>query len=287
MPGLARCAAMFFAALVTFAPAAHAGKRMALVIGVDAYQEVQPLKKSVANAKAVGAALERSGFSVTTLFDGTRREAHPQDRRFQNALAAGDTALIHFSGHGLEIDGQQYLLPADVPSPRRLGREHLKYEAISLSSLIARIDSTGASTRILIVDACGNASSVDAGTPGSCVRERARAPEGTFILYSAAEGQVALDRLRETETEPTSVFTRVLLRHITAEDREIVEVAKEVQREVTALARTVDREQTPQYVDRLIEPFFLKPSGSVSERPATVEAFPWTGEGMLIENSVR
>jgi formylglycine-generating enzyme required for sulfatase activity len=254
----------------------YAEKR-ALVIGINAYVEVPPLEKAVGDANAVAAALKGIGFTVTLVTDIARRELNERITEFQKTLTTGDIALVYYSGHGVEIDGQNYLLPADIPEPHQAlddtdddaapkadaaskgGGDYIKGEAIGLVSLIERLD---AGIRILIIDACRDNPFAAGGTKG-VGRERGLArvegPEGTFILYSAGYGQAALDRLGDTDPEPTSVFTRVLLKHIPTNGQKITDLAKEVRREVQKLALTVGHEQRPAYYDELTDDFYLNP----------------------------
>jgi uncharacterized caspase-like protein len=79
---------------------APAEGRHALVIGIDAYRDITPLQKAVGDAEALKATLEDLGFTVDLVLDADRRELNPAVSEFQSKLAPGDTALIHFSGHG-------------------------------------------------------------------------------------------------------------------------------------------------------------------------------------------
>lgn len=256
--------------LVIFAPLlltlaaspAMAEKRVALVIGIDKYTEVPPLRKAVGDAKAVGAALEKLGFTVKLVTDAGRRSLNRSLAVFEHSLGAGDIALVHYSGHGVELDGENYLPPADIPRPTSGNRNYVKDEAIGLTTIVERLKPTGAATRILIVDACRDNPFTQVGVRSIGATRglaRAEAPKGTFIMYSAGYGQLALDRLNDADLEPTSVFTRVLLKYIAVEGREITELAKDVRVEVAALANKVGHDQFPAYYDELAGRFFLKP----------------------------
>ena len=110
----------------------------------------------------------------------------------------------------MEIDGQNYLLAADIPKPQSGQQDFIKSEAMSLGDLMQRIASSGAGTRIFIIDACRDnpfAGSGGRGLGGTRGLARVDAPAGTFILYSAGYQQTALDRLNDADEEPTSVYT--------------------------------------------------------------------------------
>jgi uncharacterized caspase-like protein len=123
-------------------------------VGINDYREITPLQKAVGDAEALKVTLERLGFSVDLVLNADRREFNCAVSAFQTSLDPGDTALVHFSGHGVEIDGQNYLLAADIPKPQSGQQDFIKSEAMSLGDLMQRIASSGAGTRIFIIDAC-------------------------------------------------------------------------------------------------------------------------------------
>ena len=115
---------------VAAAGPAAAETRRALVIGIDDYRNVSKLQKAVGDARAMKAALERLGFEVDILANPDRRAFNVGISAFTQKLKAGDTALVHYSGHGLAVDGENYLLPADVPQPGASDKELLKLKSV-------------------------------------------------------------------------------------------------------------------------------------------------------------
>ena len=118
---------------------------------------------------------------------------------------------FHFSGHGVTIDNDTYLLPADTELPNPNDREFVKREAIRLSELIDSFKAAQASARVLVIDACRDNPFAARGVRSiGATRGLALlpAPRGTLIMYSAADGQAALDTLGPNDREPTSVYTR-------------------------------------------------------------------------------
>ncbi|MGE0214018.1 MAG: caspase family protein, partial [Parvibaculaceae bacterium] len=242
---------------------AAAANRLALVIGIDLYEEIPPLRKAVGDAGALGSTLERLGFAVTVVTNANRRELNRKLSDFQASIRPGDIALVHFSGHGVELDGQNFLLPADVPAPRDGNEDFLKDEAVSLVSIVERLRKSGVATSMVIVDACRDNPFAGKGTRsvgGERGLARVEAPAGTLILYSAGYGQSALDRLGETDTETTSVYTRVLIKHLERPGVDITDIAKDVRDEVEELAATVRHVQRPAYYDELRGRLILKPA---------------------------
>lgn len=248
--------------------AASAERRVALVIGIDHYQEVPNLEKAVGDARAMAAKLTDLGFEVTQVLDPDRRALNRAIADFGASLGEGDTAFVHYSGHGVEIDRENYLLPADIPAPASGRRDFVKAEAISMSALIDRIAGSGADTRVFVVDACRDNPFAQAGVRSvGNTRGLARvdATEGTFILYSAGYGQLALDRLGPDDNEATSVYTRTLLKHLGTPGRAIDDVAQDVRREVEELARRIGHNQRPAYYDELSTRLVLVPKTAPEE----------------------
>ena len=257
--------------LLCAAAPADAARRAALVIGIDEYDEVPDLAKAVGDASAMAAKLRELGFAVTELENADRRTLNQAISTFAATLAEGDTAFVHFSGHGVEIDGDNYLLPADVPKPASGQKNFVKSEAIAMSSLIERIAEGGARTRVFVIDACRDNPFEQAGvravgnTRGLA---RVEAPAGTFIMYSAGYRQLALDRLGEDDSQPTSVYTRTLLKHLGAPGRAIDDVAQDVRAEVQKLAQSIGHQQRPAYYDELSARLVLVEAGDASGEAA-------------------
>ena len=118
--------------------------------------------------------------------------------RFAARLGPNDLAFVHFSGHGVEIDGDNFLLPRDIPKPQNNQKDTVKYEAIGLRRLISQFNSTGARARVFVIDACRDNPFEQSGVRSvgsSRGLARVEAPAGNFIMYSAGYRQLALDKL--------------------------------------------------------------------------------------------
>ena len=116
---------------------AAAAKRVALVIGIDRYDilpEQQQLKKAVNDAHALGDALRAVGYEVLVMENADRRSFNEVWQKFLSLLEPGDEATFFFAGHGLEIAGQNYLLPRDVPKPLSGESFLVKNESLSVFS---------------------------------------------------------------------------------------------------------------------------------------------------------
>jgi hypothetical protein len=245
--------------------------RLALVVGIDNYDMIPPLQKAVGDAQAMSAKLSGLGFSVTTVIDPDRRQFNEAIADFRASLHAGDVALVHFSGHGIELDGRDLLLPRDVPLPITGDQQFLADEAIDLSDLMQRVEQSGATVRIFVIDACRDNPFARSGVRG--LANPGLGPptpsRGSFVLYSAGYSQVALDRLGPDDQSPTSVYTRVLLRKLATPGLSISEIARDVRSEVASLAGTIGYDQAPAYYDGLTDDYVLSPSLSTTASAGT------------------
>ncbi|WP_052261702.1 caspase family protein [Leisingera sp. ANG-M1] len=239
---------------------AAAQNRLALVIGIDSYTDVPALTKARADAKAIGAKLNELGFTLVEALDQDRRGLNRKISEFTSRLEPGDTAFVFFAGHGIEIEGENYLLPADIAAPGAGGSDFVKSESIALSALLDRIRKTGARSAIAIIDACrNNPFKLSEGRSIGTARGlgRINAPQGTFVIFSAGAGQLALDRLNEDDTAENSVFTRALLPRLSEPGLELRPLVSGLRLEVRDLALTVQHNQFPAYYDELLGEFYF------------------------------
>ena len=120
---------MALCVLPLLATLALAEKRLALVIGINDYKEIPKLEKAVGDAQAIAGTLAGLGYQVTTAFNNDRRSLNLALSKLYASIEPGDTVLIHYSGHGVQIENDNYLLPADVPAPTDGNAELLKAES--------------------------------------------------------------------------------------------------------------------------------------------------------------
>ena len=104
--------ALALSAVALAAPAQ--ARRLALVISNHSYQNVQPLKNSRADSKAIAAELKDVGFAVTLKQDLTQKAMKSALRDFKAQVAGGDEVVFYFSGHGVQFGGTNYLIPVDI-----------------------------------------------------------------------------------------------------------------------------------------------------------------------------
>lgn len=264
-----RCCVILVLMAVSLSLPASAQNRVALVIGNDAYTDVPVLRKAVSDAEAVASTLSDQGFEVMSAVDADRRAMNRQISAFTSRLGIGDTAFLFFAGHGVEIDGENYLLPVDIVSPSAGEQDFVKAESIALSALLDRVGQTGAKVTLAVIDACrDNPFAITTGRSIGRTRGLGRiaAPEGTFVIYSAGAGQMALDELVENEAQSNSVFTRTLLPKLAEPGLELRDLVKEVRLEVRNLAKSVNHAQFPAYYDELLGEFYIAGDAPIGPR---------------------
>lgn len=247
----------------------RAEKRVAFVVGIDAYDRLTPekqLKKAVQDARSVSASLRQLGFTVTAAENAGRFQLNQLWAAFINAIEPGDVAAFYFSGHGVEMGGVNYLIPSDIPPLDPEQGELLKSEALSFETMTEALRQRRARVSLIILDACRNNPFVDRhgkslGSEGGLAR--VQPPEGTFVLYAAGVGQRALDRLSDLDPDPNSVFTRTLLPLLSQPGLKIAELARGLKERVRDLALSANppRHQTPAYYDEVIGDFCLAGCG--------------------------
>lgn len=241
-------------------------KRLALIIGNDSYANVTKLQKARNDAIAIDETLREIGFETSLYKDVDRREMNRALAEFTSKIEKEDEVLFFFSGHGIAVRGENYLLPTDVPAVTAGQESFVTREAFAEDEIIASIKEQGARVSILILDACRNNPFPKRGTRSlgrSVGLGRTNAPPaGTFIMYSAGVGQEALDRLSDEDPHPNSVYTRKLIPLIKEQGLQIVRVAKRLRTEVETLAKTAKggaHRQYPSYYDELRGDFFFIP----------------------------
>ena len=238
-------------------------RRVALVIGNDRYDNLDPLQKAVNDARAVGDTLARLGFEVIRIENAPRRAMNQKLVEFTGKIGRGDTAFFFYAGHGVEVKGINYLLPVDTPQARDGEEGLVTGEGIPADSIIERMQERGAKVSLLVLDACRDNPFKKPGTRGIGGTRGLglmTAPEGVFVLYSAVLGQTALDRLSDKDSNPNSVFTRTFVSQLAKPGVSLQQVAKDTQLEVRRLAGSINHPQMPAYYDQILGQFTLAPA---------------------------
>jgi len=164
-------------------------RRVALVIGNSAYKD-SPLANPINDAKSIGQALKAVGFEVVMKFDRSKYEMEDDVDQITSDLSDGDAVFIFYAGHGLQIDNANYLVPVDA---RVTKKHHVSQRCVGTDYLMAALDASEASLRVLILDACRNNPFRGFSRSGTRGLIPIAAPRGTIVAYSTSPGTEAMD----------------------------------------------------------------------------------------------
>ncbi len=238
---------------------AQAAKRLAMVVGNDAYQTITKLRNARNDAQAVGKELESAGFQVTRVFDATRATFNDQLEGFLRKIDKGDEVVFFFSGHGSQppLRGP-YLLPVDI----KVSERSIAADGQSLELLIQELNARSRFT-LAIIDACRNdpfreTSAGRSIAPGSNLTN-IEPPRGSVVLMAASKGQEALDRLGNGDTVANGLFTRELIKWMRKPNLPVREVLHQVKFNVERLAASVNHQQRPAIMDESSDDFYFYP----------------------------
>ncbi|MEH2486997.1 caspase family protein [Bradyrhizobium sp. AZCC 2230] len=216
------------------------GKRMALVIGNGAYAHVKALPNPPNDARAVAKSLRDIGFIVSEGVDLDRAAMQRMTREFLRDAARAQVAVVYYAGHGVQVDGRNYLIPVDVELKPGTG---MTEAMIDMDTIMAGLDDQ-VRTNILIFDACRNnpmaqqvasagSSRAIEGASGlaapSSLGSGATLGAGTLIAFATAPGQVALDG--EGANSP---FSAALSHHLGTPGLEVQQMLTRVRAEVVS-----------------------------------------------------
>ena len=241
------------AALLAGIVPAAAEKRVALVIGNSAYENVPRLTNPSNDAADVAAKLKGLGFEVVEGIDLGKRDMEKRIRAFAEALSGADVGLFYYAGHGLQVDQRNFLAPIDA---QLKSESDLDFEAVQLD-LVLKNMVRNASTSLVFLDACrdnplaANLAQVGRSLDVGRGLARVETPASMMIVYATEPGKVALDG-----TGRNSPFTGALLRHIDTEGASIGDVMIAVRNDV--LSETSGK-QRPFESASLTGQFFFKP----------------------------
>ncbi|HEY2246642.1 MAG TPA: caspase family protein [Bradyrhizobium sp.] len=195
--------------VLAVAPVAHAEKRFALVIGQSAYRAVVALPNPSNDARKMSELLGTAGFDVTAASDLTQNQMREAVGDFAAKIAANGpdaVALLFYAGHGLQIDGENYLVPVDV-DPKR--ETDIPLQAVRLNDVMNTLGALPTRLRIVMLDACRNNPFPALGTGtghGLAIVDTKAGSAGSFISYSTSPGAVAEDGSGEDSPYTTAVL---------------------------------------------------------------------------------
>ena len=254
--------------LTGWASAVSAAGRVALVVGNGAYAGIGTLPNPGNDAADMSAVLARLGFEVTTVRDADRVAMTEALRVFTRASAGADVSLVFYAGHGLEMDGVNYLVPVDAQLERDTD---VRFEAVVLDDVLAATE--GAGLRVVILDACRNNPLARSMQRTSARRSVSRGSFGeldetllgdeTLVAYAAAAGTTAADG--EGRNSP---YATALLAHL----EQPLELSALFRRVRAQVLEATGGEQRPHEYGSLLREHYL--GGASVSGAVTVAAGP-------------
>ena len=204
-------------------PLVTSEKRTALIIGNSNYKDA-PLKNPVNDANDFSIALQRCGFDVEKTINANRRQMRESIRIFGNRIRKGGVGLFYYAGHGIQLDGENYLVPINAAVE---SEDEIKDECLMVSSVLRKMETAKNKLNIIILDACRNnpfASKYRSKTRGLAVMD---APTGSLLAYSTAPGSVASDGPNRN-----GLYTHSLLNHLNTPGLNLIDLFINVRNDV-------------------------------------------------------
>lgn len=257
---------------VTVEPGAAAwaaeGKRVALVVGVGAYQNAPVLANPPNDARAVGDRLKGLGFDVDAVIDPDRSTLEQAVKRFGDRLQNATVGLFFYAGHGLQVAGRNYLVPIDA----RIDNERsLPFATIDIDLVLSQMGAA-APVNLVFLDACrdnpfSRSLARSLGTRSASVGRglaQVEAGDGTLIVYATQPGNVA-----EDGEGGDSPFTTALLKHLAEPNLEVRQALTRVRLDVK---EATNGKQVPWDHSSLTQDFYFVGPTTVTVTPSPAPA---------------
>ena len=211
------------------------GKRTALVIG-NARYEIGALRNPTNDAQDMAATLQKLGFEVTLTIDATQERMEHNISEFGRQLYQGGVGLFYYAGHGVQVDGENYLIPVDANIQ---SESDVRYKAVNIGQVLGKMGEARNGLNIVILDACRDnpfAKRFRSASRGLAIVSSS-AVKGTFIAYATSPGKVASDG-----EDRNGLYTKQLLTQLQTPGMPIEQVFKRV---LQGVERDTNGRQTP------------------------------------------
>lgn len=257
------CSLLFLAALAPALQAQDTGKRVALIIGNDAYP-MSPLKNAVNDAHAMDTALKTASFQTIILENAKKADMDRAIGEFLDELGPDDTALFFFAGHGVQIENENFLVPVDFPQVATISAA--KFACMSVARIFDELKRKRAKRNIVILDACRSNPVAAKYSLEAGLANPQDAPKETFIAFSTGPDQTATDNPDGRD----SWFTEALADYI-SQPALTVEINELLTRVKKRVADATGGRQTPWTTSNLTARFYFhRPPNAGSEIDSTL-----------------
>ena len=254
-------------------PAASEGRRIALVVGNDAYPS-GALQNAVNDARAMQKSLAGAGFRVILAENANKVAMEQQAAEFLQSIGPGDTALFFFAGHAVQIENENLLLPVDF-TPGRTVIES-KFRSMSLAMVFDYLKRARPKTTIVIIDACRSNPASEGHSLQAGLAIPQNAGKDTYIAFSTSPNNVASDN----PDGRNSWFTEALAAQINEPGLTLDDVLTRVRLKVESATGGA---QTPWSQTSLTAKFYFHPpAGAVVETGATM-AEKWLDDALSFQ----
>jgi peptidoglycan hydrolase-like protein with peptidoglycan-binding domain len=265
-------AAMSVAAFLVSGNAALADKRVAFVVGNSAYRNVAPLANPAIDAKSMAKLLRNVGFDVVEGANLTRDKMTERLLEFGKKAEGADVALFFYAGHGIAVNGTNYLVPVDADLKSEMD---VKLGAAINVDLTLEQTMADAKVKLVFLDACRDnpfAAKIRSARATRSVSVQSglaemKSGEGTLIAFATGPGQTALDG----EVGTNSPFTRALMANIASPGVEIQQAMTRVRAQVN---EETGKNQLPWGHTNLIGSVYLNPAAGAAGRPVEAPNTP-------------
>jgi uncharacterized caspase-like protein len=231
--------------LLILTTAAVAERRTALVIGNAAY-DFGPLRNPVNDATDIAAALRQLGFEVTLQPNADLRVMHEAIETFSRQLRQGGAGLFYFAGHGVQVGGENYLIPIRA----RISRwQDVQYEAVPVGRILGGMEDAENHLNIIILDACRDNPWARQWRSSQRGLAMVQAAQGSLIAFATAPGGTANDG-----DGRNGLYTSELLQHLTTPGLSVEQLFKRVR---AGVVEATKGKQMPWESSSLIGDFFF------------------------------
>jgi uncharacterized caspase-like protein len=257
---------------LTCADGAKADKRVAFVVGNGTYKNVTQLPNPPIDAKSMAGVLRNAGFDVVEGINLTRDKMTERLLEFGKKTQGADVAVFFYAGHGIAVDGTNYLLPVDADI-----KSEMDVKLGNAINIDVTLDQTmnDAKVKLVFLDACRDnpfAAKIRSSATSRSVSVQTglaemKSGEGTLIAFATGPGQTALDGQEGTN----SPFTRALMANITKPGVEIQQAMTQVRAQVN---EETNKGQLPWGHTNLIGAVYLNPVAAPAGSPAVASNTP-------------